>query len=430
MTKNKHLSLEDRTQIKIKLDAACSFRKIAKDLGKSPTTISNEVKTRRLVVKKGGFNRPYNPCSYRFNCKLSGYCKDRHCSKVTCFGCKKVCSETCAYFREEFCVLLEKPPYVCNACEKKARCTLTKYEYRPVLAQHSYEETLSDARKGSSFSPEELLQIDTIVSNGVKRGLSPYAICAEHRNELLCSERSIYRFIEAGMTDCKNLDLPYKIRYRPRRKRAPFKIDKGCRKGRTYKDFMLFLEQNQDTSVVEMDTLMGKRGGKSLLSFYFRQVGFLLLLLRPVNNAQSVIDWFDQLDHRLGRDNFKKLFPVILTDNGSEFSNPAALEFDQSGEQRTRIFYCDPGMPNQKPGVENAQKHVRRILPKGTSFESLTQDEVNCITGHLNSYKKKKLNDRTPISVFNFFYGSDILETLEIPEIESENICLNKLLLK
>jgi len=44
MSKHKHLTMEDRQRIMQKLNAECSFRKIAKDLGKSPTTISQEVK--------------------------------------------------------------------------------------------------------------------------------------------------------------------------------------------------------------------------------------------------------------------------------------------------------------------------------------------------------------------------------------------------
>ncbi len=53
MSKHKHLTLEDRQRIMQKLNAKCSFRKIAKVLGKSPTTISQEVKKSRTVQFSG-----------------------------------------------------------------------------------------------------------------------------------------------------------------------------------------------------------------------------------------------------------------------------------------------------------------------------------------------------------------------------------------
>ena len=94
----------------------------------------------------------------------------------------------------------------------------------------------------------------------------------------------------------------------------------------------------------------------------------------------------------MGRELFQKLFPVLLTDNGSEFSNPRAIEFDSHGGQRTRLFYCDPGVPNQKAGVEGAQKHLRRILEKGSSFDHLSQEKLNQVMAHLKGLKRTTLN--------------------------------------
>jgi IS30 family transposase len=76
----------------------------------------------------------------------------------------------------------------------------------------------------------------------------------------------------------------------------------------------------------------------------------------------------------LGADCFKALFPAILGDNGSEFSNPKALELDAPGNRRTRVFYCDPNAPFRKPNVELNHEFIRRVLPKGTSFDNLVQD--------------------------------------------------------
>ncbi|MEF9973805.1 MAG: hypothetical protein RR893_07725, partial [Clostridia bacterium] len=89
------------------------------------------------------------------------------------------------------------------------------------------------------------------------------------------------------------------------------------------------------------------------------------------NTAKTVIDSIAKLYEGLGHDDFCKLFPVILTDNGSEFSHPSALEFAPDGRRRTQIFYCDPMASYQKPQVERNHEFIRTVLPKGTSFDSL-----------------------------------------------------------
>ena len=81
----------------------------------------------------------------------------------------------------------------------------------------------------------------------------------------------------------------------------------------------------------------------------------MLAFLRDANTSQSVLEIFDELQARIGIERFKQIFPLILTDNGSEFSNPVAIECDrETGEIRTRIFYCDAGKPYQKGAIEIA----------------------------------------------------------------------------
>ena len=424
MSKYQHLTLEDRVQIKVKLEAADSFRKIAKDLGKSPTTISQEIQKHRTRVEKNAFNTRYNPCKHRFDCPARLLCGKLYCKKKTCASCKEGCSPLCPHFEEEDCPRLQKAPFICNGCRQKNRCGLTRYEYMPTVAQKQYLELLSESRQGRSYSAEEIEFIRKTVKEDLKRGLSPYVIWSQHRNVLPCSHRTIYRLIQdRALGGVTGLNLPYKVRYRPRRKKREHKIDLRCRQGRTYQDYLTFMGDDP-WPIVEMDTVIGTVGGKVILSLYFRESSMLLLYLRERNTAQSVIDIFNRLDRVLGRELFCRLFPVLLTDNGSEFSNPEAIEFDQGGRRRTRIYYCDPGMPNQKPGVEGAHKHLRRILPKGTSFNDLTQEDLYRVMGHVNGFPRKKLNDRTPLQSFSATFGEGILELLRVPTIDPSQITL------
>lgn len=73
---------------------------------------------------------------------------------------------------------------------------------------------------------------------------------------------------------------------------------------------------------------------------------------------------------------------------------------------------------------------IRRILPKGTSFDDLTQEDIFLMMDHINSYKRKKLNNRSPYKAFSFYYGEDLLKRLGCLPVASENIILKPKLLK
>ena len=247
----------------------------------------------------------------------------------------------------------------------------------------------------------------------------------------MCSEKEIYNLVEQGVLKIRNIDLPRKIQYRNKPKnKTYYKIDKNCLSNRKYEDFKNFIIENPDVNIVQMDTVEGVKGGKVLLTIHFVNCSFMLVFFREYNDAQSVIDIFNHIEAIVKIKIFKSLFPVILTDNGSEFSNPLEIEFNNKGKLRTKIFYCEPGRLDQKGSYEVNHELIRRILPKGTFFDNLTQADINKLMSHINSYKRKKLNDCSPIQLFNLIYGKDIAKQLGILEIPTNDIDLSINLLK
>jgi len=327
--------------------------------------------------------------------------------------------------------LLSKPPYVCNGCKNLKSCTLKKSFYVAEDAHQKYKLLLSESRSGISVDEEEIIRLDSIISPLIKKGQSLHHICSNNRDVIMHSERTIYNYVDYGLFTARNIDLPRKVVYRPRKKSADhFKVDKSCRVGRTYEDFINFLKEHPDTPVVEMDTVEGTKGGKVLLTIHFIGSQFMLAFIRDANTSQSVIDVFEELYLKLGLEVFQKLFPVILTDNGSEFSNPTAIEFDKAGNRRTYIFYCDPSSPYQKGAVENNHELIRRVIPKGHSFNPYQQQDITLMMNHINSYGRKKLNDCSPYAVFRFLYGDDILKKLGAELIPANEVILNPTLLR
>jgi IS30 family transposase len=428
MAKHKHLTDEERLQIENWLKGGVSLKQIARELEKSTSTVSREVRAHAISSDKSAPWRPPNRCALRRECKKLQLCEGKpNCTK-RCSTCK-LCNALCDDFIEEVCWRLTTAPYCCNGCTYQWQCTLRRRYYFHKKAHEAYREMLVESRSGANISEDELLHLDRFVSPLIRRGQSVHHIVANNPDQFNVSEKSIYRYVDGGLLSARNIDMPRVCRIKPRKtKPVEHKVDTLCRIGRTYNDFLPFVERT-GLSVVEMDSVIGRVGGKVLLTLMFKSCDLMLAFLRDHNTSQSVIDRFNWLSDVLGPDCFKTLFPVILGDNGSEFSNPAALEFDAQGGRRTHVFYCDPYSSFQKPGVELNHTLVRRIMPKRFSFDHLVQQDIDLMMSHINSYSREKLGNKSPFEVFGFLHDLSILEILGLRKIPANEILLKPSLL-
>ena len=426
MAKHKHLTLEDRFMISNLLDKNYSFKKIGTELGKDCTTISKEIRKHIVFKKTGSYGYPFNACLHRFSCDVRMLCSP--CSSGRnyhfCKFCKS-CNAKCPDFEQELCKRHSKPPYVCNACEKLKSCTLEKHFYHASDAYYEYKNVLSESRSGISLSEGEIKRLDGLVSPLIMRKQSLNHICANNKDTLMVSESTLYRLVDYNLFSARNIDLPRKVRYKPRRLKKNFKVDKACRVGRTLEDFQKFMEEHPDLPVTQMDSVEGRKGGKVLLTIHFVKPELMLAFIRDFNDSQSVIDVINQLYLQLQLNVFATLMPVLLGDNGSEFSNPDALEFDSLNNRRTHVFYCDPSSPYQKGSAERNHEFIRMFIPKGESMDALQQEDITLMMNHINSYSRESLGNKCPYEVFSFLYGKDILKQLGCTLIPADEVTLN-----
>ena len=182
--------------------------------------------------------------------------------------------------------------------------------------------------------------------------------------------------------------------------------------------------------MVEMDTVIGRPGGKLLLTFNVSFCNFLFALLLDNKTALEVATKFAALKERVmdGGYAFHQLFPVILTDNGSEFSYVEELERDIDG--KSHLYFCDPSRPDQKGRIEKNHTLIRDILPKGTYFDNLTQEDINLVCSHVNSVKRAALNGKSAYELFTFTYGEEISKLLGISKLPAEDVCQSSKLLQ
>ncbi|MBP5752421.1 MAG: IS30 family transposase [Treponema sp.] len=429
MEKNKHLTAEDRKIIEVSLDHNKSYAGIARDLGKDPTTISKEVKAHAVIKRTGAFRKHnYNNCKHQFCCKKSAICTrcvspQRH---NLCRNCS-ICNQHCSDYEAIVCSRRKKAKHVCNGCGFIDDCNFEKRFYNASKAQQEYRSLLSESRSGIGFTQEELKYLDDTVSALVAQGQSPYHISECNRDTLMVSKNTIYRLIDSGLISARNLDLPRKVRYKARKKKkSAFKVDRSCRVGRDYNCFRHFMDENPDTPITQLDSVIGKKGGKVLLTIHFFNCDMMLAFLRDRIDAKSVQNIFESLYRTLGHDRFSNVFQLCLADNGSEFSDPAHIEFAPDGSRRTRVFFCNPQAPYQKGSAERNHEFIRCFIPKGTDIGQYTQDDITRMMNHINSYKRVSLGNKCPYDVFRFLYGSDLLELLGCTTIPAQQVNLNK----
>ena len=385
MTKHKHLTLSDRNDIQLGLERGETFKAIGQSILKDPTTVSKEVKRNRQV-------------------------RESTCDNLTC-------------------PLLDKAPFVCNGCpERRQNCGFKKIFYLAKQAQKQYEQTLVEAREGTPLNSKTFWDMDKVISDGIKKGQHIYHILKTHNLDV--SSSTVYRHIRKGYLSIAPIDLARAVKFKERRKSKLPSISKEAKKGRSYEDFQNYLALNQLDSWLEMDTVMGRMGGKVLLTFNLSFCNFIFARLLDNKTAFEVTKHLYDIKntlHQADKD-FCQLFPVILTDNGGEFARVDDIEMDVRGE--SKLFFCDPNRSDQKGRIEKNHTLIRDILPKGTSFDDLTQEDINLVCSHVNSIKRAALNGKSAYELFAFTYGEEIPKLLGISKIPAEDVCQSSTLLQ
>ena len=399
------MDLTDRVAIETGLCRGESFREIAKRIKRHPSTVAHEVLENRTYIRNTFYAG--KDCKKVRMCSITGLCGadesgcGRRCKYCRGFDCTAVCDR----YESAACHKPDKPPYVCNTCKNRKLCIKDKYIYTAQYADAAVSRRRSESRQGIRLTTEQKAFVDELVTRLVKKGQPLTHIYSEHEAEMPMCLRSLYNYIDAGELSIRNIDLRRKTGYKPRKKKyresAVGFADQSYREGRTYEDFESFMKYSAQ-GVIEMDTVKGVRErGKRLLTMIFRDNSVMLLFLVPDGTAESVKRVFDYLERGLGLERFVRLFPVFLTDNGSEFKKPGDLEFTADGIARTDIFYCDPMASWQKPHIERNHEFIRYVIPRGKSLNPYTQEDMTMLMNHINSTRRPGLGNKAPYELIN-----------------------------
>ena len=410
----------ERMNILAKIYKGKSLSQISKDLNRSKSTIIREIQ-RNLYF-------PVHPqkCSY---CS-----KNKHCIKSKGISQKRW---LCPDFEPLLCERQKHFPYVCNGCEKRACCNHAHCYYNCDSAHETARYTRENSRSNKHVTKEQLDKINQIVSDGVKKGQSLYHIWATNPYiKNLVTEITIRRYLYDGLFDVRPIQLHRKKRYSKKydysNAKNKYKMSIADKENRTYYDFKKYLESTENKKDYwEYDSIEGKKHDKtSILTITYVELAFQAGFKIRKHNPDDVLKILRKLQSEFG-DDYKKIFRINISDNGTEFGKFHEIEWDEkTGEIITKTFFTNPFKATDKPHCERSHEYFRYVIPKGNSIEFLTQEQISLIFSHINSYVRKTLNEKSPYDLFVQRFGKKAADILGIIHINPKDVNLSPSVLK
>lgn len=374
MKKWKHISFEQRKTIASGIVHNMKVKNLGELLELHPTGISREVKRNRTIVEPIKNNK-------------------------------------------ETCPSLKRWPYVCSNCKKRYHdCPFNKFIYNAKNAQNNADYNLKISRKGLDISSEEFKKLDSLIKSGVDNNKSIYQIKIENNDVIDKSITTLYRYINKGYLTTTRMDLPYAVKYKKRKhnKKYDYSNNQIDRRNHTYLDYLAFKHNNPNVYVWQLDFLGAiKTDSKNILSFILPDLQFILLDIINKPNSSKVVAFLDKLEEKIGTEAFTEMIPAILTDRDPCMSDIEGICFSKiTGEERCKLFFCDPYVSNQKPNVENINKQLRLFFPKKSSVDKYTAKDINQINYTLLNKPLKSLDSFTPKDAFIKVFDEDLFNKL------------------
>ena len=159
-----------------------------------------------------------------------------------------------------------------------------------------------------------------------------------------------------------------------------------------------------------------------------------LYFIMESHDAANVVRTLDIIEEALGLELFQECLPLILTDNGEEFTDIEGMKrsYTCPGAKRTRVFFCEPNRSDQKGSCERNHRLLRRIIPKYTdyndtrnrSIQGLMQSDMTLVTNHVNSYPREDMNYLSPYAMAGAVLPDDFFILLGLEVIPQDRIML------
>ena len=237
---------------------------------------------------------------------------------------------------------------------------------------------------------------------------SPYAVAEEikksDRFQTKLSYKTIYNYIEQDLfPNLSNKDLPVK---KNKKKRSYNKVRTAVNnsKGTSISERPKEIERREEFGHWEMDTVVGKTGTKGTLLVLTERKELDEIIRKMESKSQyCLVRELDKIERQIGTERFKEVFKTITCDNGCENLDFEGIERSVlTGEKRTKVYYAHPYSAWERGSNENANKLIRRFIPKGADIGKFSFEQIRLIEHWINNYPRKHLNGKSSFEISNF----------------------------
>ncbi len=221
-----------------------------------------------------------------------------------------------------------------------------------------------------------------------------------HTNYPVCL-KTVYKYIRKKLISVRKGILRF---YDVHKKAKTVRNGKSIQKGDNISKRPIEAENRLIIGHWEGDTVYSPRnGGKEcLFTLIDRRSRLLLAFKLPDRTTTSVVNKLNEIENKIGTENFTKLFSTITFDNGKEFSKVDEMEKSSIAEnvQRIKTYFANAYHSWERGSNENANGWIRYYFPKGTMFKQVSENKLIHKINKINYAKRNILNGLSAVDLF------------------------------
>ena len=202
---------------------------------------------------------------------------------------------------------------------------------------------------------------------------------------------TLYNYVRSGMFyNITMVDMP--MPRKKKRKNHKKKKQKRASVGTSIDQRPEEINNRETIGHWEMDSVVGPQGKSKKTFLVLTERKSLKEIVEPLKDHTSneVVRALDRLEREMGEKKFRETFKSITVDNGVEFSDFDGIERSRRNKKkRTKVYYCHPYSSCERGSNENANRLIRRHIPKGVNFDKKSKTEIKEIETWINNYPRK-----------------------------------------
>ena len=265
-----------------------------------------------------------------------------------------------------------------------------KKGYRPKQAHCMSVERRTKAHKFVKLTPPVI----ALINECIRQDFSPEQVSGflSRMHHLRISHETIYQYILNDKTKGGTLYRHLRLSHKKRKKRYGSHDRRGQIQGRISIDERpAIVDARERIGDWEIDTIIGKKHKRALLSLVERKSKFTLIRKLPKKRADLVAEAAIDLLNP-----YKEKVCTITADNGQEFAHHEYIK----EQLHTAIYFAHPYHAWERGLCENTNGLIRQYFPKGLHFDLITDNHVQMVMNRLNNRPRKTLGYKTPNEVF------------------------------